>query len=779
MKAPLTRWRWALGFLTTTQVVGAQVTAAEARDAPSGRTEEVVSESPAAIEGRVLVRGVPVPGVPVRIEGTDFETRTDEDGRFVLVGAPPGDLFLLVGGTVVATQLVQVTQAARAESVVVEGTFVTTDATIVTITAPRDAPSPASTTYLGAADLRAAPLRTAEDALRLVPGLSLVQHGSEGKGHQFFLRGFDAGHGADFEVTLEGMAMNEWSNVHGQGYVHLGVVIPEAIQSVEVVKGPFLLHQGAFAVAGSADYVLGIPKPHRGLRTAYTIGTTNRHRGVVSFTPADRDGRDFVAIEGVHDDGFGQEREVNRGALLGRVRLVDSPSKGEVSLLVGGSLGDFSLPGVVREEDFLAGGIGFYDTYGLAGRGSSGGGLAALAHEWRKGRHQIRSTLYAGARTVEFLENYTGYLYDETNGDFRRQEQRSFTIGARFTQSQGLVPRLDVVSGFGFQADLLNQAEHHTDAEGAALATTRDLEVVQGSAHALMGLVWQPIDPLRLAIGARGDVFAVDVVEASGAEEAGRGTDAVVSPRTTIEWRVADAWRLFSSYGRGFRPPEARAFVPFEPETVGISEELAEGGEPDITVSDTVELGVRSILGERVSSRLSGFATFIENESVFDHVSGLSLSLSATRRLGTEFVVTLRPLDYLSVVGDITYVDARFVGSGQRVPQAPHLTGGLRSVFTHTSGARAGLHFVALASRHLPHGSRGSALASLDITAGYGHAWFDVNLEIENLLGLRQREGEYHFASHFDRTEPSSRIPVLHYAAGSPLSARLTFGAVF
>src|SRR5690606_16980789 len=78
--------------------------------------------------------------------------------------------------------------------------------------APR--PLPASTTLVTAREIAATPKRSAEDALRLVPGLTLVQHGSEGKGHQFFLRGFDALHGTDLELLVEGIPINEWSNIH-------------------------------------------------------------------------------------------------------------------------------------------------------------------------------------------------------------------------------------------------------------------------------------------------------------------------------------------------------------------------------------------------------------------------------------------------------------------------------------------------------------------------------------------------------------------------------------
>ncbi|RME29497.1 MAG: Plug domain-containing protein, partial [Deltaproteobacteria bacterium] len=61
------------------------------------------------------------------------------------------------------------------------------------------------------------PRRTASDLMRLVPGLHITQHTGGAKAHQFFLRGFDAEHGQDIRVTLDGIPLNQLSHVHGQG----------------------------------------------------------------------------------------------------------------------------------------------------------------------------------------------------------------------------------------------------------------------------------------------------------------------------------------------------------------------------------------------------------------------------------------------------------------------------------------------------------------------------------------------------------------------------------
>ncbi|MEL6759802.1 MAG: Plug domain-containing protein, partial [Myxococcota bacterium] len=119
-------------------------------------------------------------------------------------------------------------------------------------------PETASSVLLDDEELATGSLRTADDAIRLVPGFVLVQHGAEGKGYQFFVRGFDALHGADIEASIAGVPFNEWSNVHSTGYLELSLVPPEVISEIAVTKGPFSVEQGPFAIAGSIAYELGI-----------------------------------------------------------------------------------------------------------------------------------------------------------------------------------------------------------------------------------------------------------------------------------------------------------------------------------------------------------------------------------------------------------------------------------------------------------------------------------------------------------------------------------------
>lgn len=749
---------------------------------------EVRAADPGRLRGRVVEAGLDdfgVEGALVSVEDTDLFSLTDPDGNFVIDEVPGGALVVLVDAQDYESARVVVEDAARAGDLRIELVFEGAGVQVTTASVAPRAPT-ASTTQLSARQMAAAPRRNAEEILRQVPGLTLVQHGSEGKGHQFFLRGFDAIHGADLELTFDGIPINEWSNIHAQGYLDLGLILPEMLRTVEVTKGPFTLRQGAFGMAGSADYQLGVPGEDQGWRAAYTIGTTNRHRVFLGWAPVDSSGDQFVGVEATHDDSFGQNRQLDRATVNAKARVFESASAGKLDVLALGNWSEFGLPGALRNDDVAAGRIGFYDTYEPRARGESARALLALTYQHTADADgsappasDLAVTMYGGYRYLDLRENFTGFLVDPLNGDLRNQSQQAWSFGVFATHRARLVERLGLLTGLGVRGDVFAQFEDYLGQQLERISRRRDLDATQVDIHGLAGLRWTPVDALQVDAGARLDVVHVDTLDqlADGARDG--GTLLLASPRMTARWQALDFWQLFAAYGRGYRPPEARAFSRFKPEQTGIGEEIYTGGEPAMTVSDAFELGTRWDPRDWFGVSVAGFATFIARESIFDHVSGINLELNGTRRLGAELVVYSDPLHWLNLQGDLTLVDARFVASQNPVPLAPWLTSGLRATVTHPSGLRAGVRTLLVAPRTLPHGARGATLLMSDATLGYHWRWVRVDLEVENLLNRQLREGEYHYASYWPLGGAVSEIPVLTTTAGPPLNARLTLGVVF
>ena len=83
-----------------------------------------------------------------------------------------------------------------------------------------------------------------QDILRVTPGLVIVQHSGGGKANQYFLRGFDADHGTDLALMIDGVPINMVSHAHGQGFADTNFIIPEVVERVEITKGPYFVEPG-------------------------------------------------------------------------------------------------------------------------------------------------------------------------------------------------------------------------------------------------------------------------------------------------------------------------------------------------------------------------------------------------------------------------------------------------------------------------------------------------------------------------------------------------------
>lgn len=103
-------------------------------------------------------------------------------------------------------------------------------------------------------DVNLRTINNAQDALRIVPGLFIAQHAGGGKSEQIFLRGFDADHGTDIKISVDGIPVNMVSHAHGQGYADLHWVIPELIREVDFGKGPYYTDRGDFTTAGYIEF---------------------------------------------------------------------------------------------------------------------------------------------------------------------------------------------------------------------------------------------------------------------------------------------------------------------------------------------------------------------------------------------------------------------------------------------------------------------------------------------------------------------------------------------
>ena len=632
----------------------------------------------------------------------------------------------------------------------------------------------ASGRRIGSAQIATTPKRSAEDLLRLVPGLLIVQHGNQGKGYQFYVRGFDAVHGSDIEFKVGGVPINEPSNVHAHGYLDLAWIIPEVVQQIDAHKGSYRLDQGNFATAASIRYDLGVAKPLRGTRVGYEVGSTNRHRAVFVHAPKNRGEETFLAGEALYDQGYGENRRAQRYSAMGQLRLWERQGFALDAL---GTIyaARFGMPGTIRLDEVKSGRVGFYDSYVDGPEGKSQRSIVALRFAGGDENDRLSLTLWGQARRLRLDENYTGFLLNNALGDRHAQRQDSGAIGVDLEYERQLSDTAALRILGNWRGDAIDAGQDELTQQGQIWSSSRDLGILQQTFGIAPGLRITPAKWVLLDGGVRFDAFDFHVndrVQPPGKRKFS-GELIQISPRFASRFTIRDIWQIFAAYGRGFRSPEARAFTLPTQAPADTDLKLYAGGKPFMTVTETTEVGARVRPSELFDIGASLFGIWIGRESLFDHVSGFNVELGGTRRLGVEGDIQIHPTKWLDLGVDVTAVHARFRDSGARIPGAPPLFVQLQAALNHPKGFRAGLRWFVLGPRPLTYGASAGATTVMDLSLGYRMRFVQLDLAVDNVLNTKWREGEYNFASCWDPTERCSKIPAINYVAGPPTMLRL------
>src|SRR5207244_8454889 len=103
--------------------------------------------------------------------------------------------------------------------------------------------SPASVSVISSEDIEQKQIQRVSDALREVPGLSVVQTGTAGQLTSVFTRGLRSEH---TQVLLDGVTINQGL----QGAFNFADLVMDDIDRIEVVRGPQSTLYGPRALAG-------------------------------------------------------------------------------------------------------------------------------------------------------------------------------------------------------------------------------------------------------------------------------------------------------------------------------------------------------------------------------------------------------------------------------------------------------------------------------------------------------------------------------------------------
>jgi iron complex outermembrane receptor protein len=662
--------------------------------------------------------------------------------------------------------------------------------------------------------LEAAPHTDAADLLKGAPGLVVTRIEGDAVGHRLMLRGFDADHGQDIELTVDGVPVNQPSHIHGQGYADLGFLIPETVRSLRVVEGVYDPAQGDFAVAGSADFELGVDKRGTLLSTSY--GAFDTFRELLVWAPEGQDKETFAAVNLRKTHGFGQNRAGTSGSLVAQGAF--GSNKLKLILHGSASAARARTANVLRRDDIESGKVGFYDVYPLATAEAQNG---ASARAQLSARLRYRSdggangelSLYALFNDFRLLANYTGFTeHSETNpawvgrGDLIEQLNDTRTVGlkarhrsARYAPASWAHGTLEL--GLSGRVDSIGQQQNLIE---VPLNTTWDSRVDANITASDIGGYFD-VDAeltryLHIKGGVRADLLAYRVDDAlQNRVENGRpatflpgyrrtAAGIATGPRVVVELtplpeRVPLV--LSAAYGEGYRSPQAL---------------LLDEGEPaPFTKVKSADLGARLSLGTTAELRASAYYTHLGQDVVFEPSEGRVEAAGPSTRLGSVLYGEVRPLPFLRGAASLTYVRATLdeppprtvedptppFEKGQRLPYVPPVVLRVDASAEHALAdlqgevlsGRAGLGFTYWSPRPLPYSEQTAAVALLDGSVALSYRVFQLDLSVFNLLDVQYSALELSASSNWDPAGTPSRIPVRHVMAGAPRTWLLTLGA--
>ncbi|HKT61374.1 MAG TPA: TonB-dependent receptor, partial [Gemmatimonadales bacterium] len=508
----------------------------------------------------------------------------------------------------------------------------------VTVTAtPARRESPSSAITVSPAAIQQTAALDQYDLLRQTAGVEVHDQGQgPGFASDASVRGFSSDHSTDLALWIDGVPINEPINGHAEGYNDWNLLFPQAVRTVDVLKGPTSPVYGNFALAGTVN--VRTLERMTGTEGWLTGGAYARIEGAM-LTGFDHDANGGVfGLRGVHEDGWRPNSGYNLGQAHARIVRDVSPS----TTLDGGIElygANWDSPGFLTLDQFAQ---KAFDNVS----NPTDGGFKRRAQERASARVLAgsnllwRSTVYATqGRWQLFLTTPPEGGQTEGSGSQTEEEDTRYGFGTTSALTWSL-PRATVTLGVEGRWD-------HAHYENWFVTDrVRDSSQTLVAARQVSGAVFlegtgDVTSRLRLSVGGRLDGENTrSTPEGDAATSAGHS---IVSPKFGALYQLHQQVDVYANVSRGFR------------QTDGVIEDPTL---PFITAW-AYETGVK-LDAARVNASIAAFRMDVSNEQTFNPLTLTSTSGGRSRRQGVELEVQARATDALSVSTDWTFNDAKY-----------------------------------------------------------------------------------------------------------------------
>lgn len=474
------------------------------------------------------------------------------------------------------------------------------------------------------------------DLIRQAAGLEVHEQGQgPGFASDASIRGFSSDHSTDIALWIDGVPINEPVNGHAEGYNDFNLLMPEAVSSLSLIKGPTSALYGNFSMAGVIN-VRTLEKKE-GTDVWLSGGSFGRFDGT-ALTGFDNGSNSGVfGLRTMHEDGWRPHSAYSTEQ--GHARMVQNISAGatiDAGIELYGA--DWDSPGSLTASQFEN------HNYNVVAN-STDGGYKRRAQERVSLRISSgsdmfwRTTLYSTqGRWQLFLTTPPEGGITEGTGSQTEEEDTRFGFGATSALTW-LFSVTDVTVGVEGRLD------HSAYANWLTTYRRRDSSQVSVSARQQIGALFfqseERVGRSKFSIGARYDLLNASSTPADGA--ALSDTKGIFSPKIGAMYSFPQYVSVYVNASRGFRSADGTIENPALP----------------FITAWAFETGVK-FDASAASGSLALFRMDVSNEQTFDPIMLVSNDGGSSRRQGVETELTLQCTSEIRLTTDWTFNDARY-----------------------------------------------------------------------------------------------------------------------
>ncbi len=492
---------------------------------------------------------------------------------------------------------------------------------------------PSAVQIITGEDLEKMNVRHYTDFYRKVPGMKVVYMGQGEVGDRLGTRGYWNG----FAVFVDGVPLNMAHHMHLHGLADASWLLPEMIERIEVIKGPFSALYGNFALGGVINIIT--KKADKTPSVSAETGSYGLFQGIATISKNEWNPTPFLVYEAYTKDGYRDNSNLERYNFFNKLTVPFW--EGKLSLRAHYVKREWGASGYLSIDDVKKGVIKKTSAVNSTDDGDSEYYNFVINYSPKK-EEGLHGTLYIA------VEDFNRVATFQPSPQRWEHNKRTF-YGWNILYNYLPMETISVIVGTDGRYDNGSVRRHNTVNRTTVTSTTHNWDVKELSLGLFAQAQWKPVDFLKLTGGIRYDRFDYDIENKIRPNNSGTGDTFIVSPKIGFIVTPLKGLNIFANKGLGFRSPYVNEMSPHDRDYKNMNLKPAK--------VDTWDVGVNTTLFEKISIAFDCYKSDMERE--IRTVGPETINIGKSRRNGYESEIKLYATNDITLFASYAWVKAR------------------------------------------------------------------------------------------------------------------------